>query len=196
MTPFQAMLARNLVGFLRDTTDSFSRHLGRVETWMGEAPLAADSVPEKVQAVAAKAEEAAPAKPRATRAKATPKAKAAAKAEAKAEAPAEAAENPETAPETPAKPAPKTRAKATPKAKAVAKTEAPAEDGPELDPSSERIREVALQLNTLDGGKEALEKIVHGYGVQKLVRVPQSEYTNLLVHMKAEIKRIENEQGN
>lgn len=192
MTPFQAMLARNLVGFLRDTTDSFSRHLGRVETWMGEAPLAADSVPEKVQAVAAKAGEAAPAKPRATRAKATPKAKAA----AKAEAPAEAAENPETAPETPAKPAPKTRAKATPKAKAVAKTEAPAEDGPELDPSPERIREVALQLNALDGGKEALEKIVHGYGVQKLVRVPQSEYTNLLVHMKAEIKRIENEQGN
>lgn len=192
MTPFQAMLARNLVGFLRDTTDSFSRHLGRVETWMGEAPLAADSVPEKVQAVAAKAEEAAPAKPRATRAKATPKAKAA----AKAEAPAEAAENPETAPETPAKPASKTGAKATPKAKAVAKTEAPAEDGPELDPSPERIREVALQLNALDGGKEALEKIVHGYGVQKLVRVPQSEYTNLLVHMKAEIKRIENEQGN
>ena len=192
MTPFQAMLARNLVGFLRDTTDSFSRHLGRVETWMGEAPLAADSVPEKVQAVAAKAEEATPAKPRATRAKATPKAKAA----AKAEAPAEAAENPETAPETPAKPAPKTGAKATPKAKAVAKTEAPAEDGPELDPSPERIREVALQLNALDGGKEALEKIVHGYGVQKLVRVPQSEYTNLLVHMKAEIKRIENEQGN
>lgn len=154
MTPFQAMLARNLVGFLRDTTDSFSRHLGRVETWMGEAPLAADSVPEKVQAVAAKTEEAAPAKPRAT------------------------------------------RAKATPKAKAVAKTEAPAEDEPELDPSPERIREVALQLNALDGGKEALEKIVHGYGVQKLVRVPQSEYTNLLVHMKAEIKRIENEQGN
>lgn len=153
MTPFQAMLARNLVGFLRDTTDSFSRHLGRVETWMGEAPLAADSVPEKVQAVAAKTEEAAPAKPRAT------------------------------------------RAKATPKAKAVAKTEAPAEDEPELDPSPERIREVALQLNALDGGKEALEKIVHGYGVQKLVRVPQSEYTNLLVHMKAEIKRIENEQG-
>lgn len=154
MTPFQAMLARNLVGFLRDTTDSFSRHLGRVETWMGEAPLAADSVPEKVQAVAAKTEEAAPAKPRAT------------------------------------------RAKATPKAKAVTKTEAPAEDEPELDPSPERIREVALQLNALDGGKEALEKIVHGYGVQKLVRVPQSEYTNLLVHMKAEIKRIENEQGN
>lgn len=192
MTPFQAMLARNLVGFLRDTTDSFSRHLGRVETWMGEAPLAADSVPEKVQAVAAKAEEAAPAKPRVTRAKATPKAKAA----AKTEAPAEAAETPETAPETPAKPTPKTRAKATPKAKAVAKTEAPAEDEPELDPSPERIREVALQLNALDGGKEALEKIVHGYGVQKLVRVPQSEYTNLLVHMKAEIKRIENEQGN
>lgn len=192
MTPFQAMLARNLVGFLRDTTDSFSRHLGRVETWMGEAPLAADSVPEKVQAVAAKAEEATPAKPRATRAKATPKAKAV----AKAEAPAEAAETPETAPETPAKPAPKTRAKAAPKAKAVAKTEAPAEDEPELDPSPERIREVALQLNPLDGGKEALEKIVHGYGVQKLVRVPQSEYTNLLVHMKAEIKRIENEQGN
>ena len=192
MTPFQAMLARNLVGFLRDTTDSFSRHLGRVETWMGEAPLAADSVPEKVQAVAAKAEEAAPAKPRATRAKATPKAKPA----AKAEAPAEAAETPETAPETPAKPAPKTRAKVTPKAKPVAKTEAPAEDGPELDPSPERIREVALQLNALDGGKEALEKIVHGYGVQKLVRVPQSEYTTLLVHMKAEIKRIENEQGN
>ena len=192
MTPFQAMLARNLVGFLRDTTDSFSRHLGRVETWMGEAPLAADSVPEKVQAVAAKTEEAAPAKPRATRAKATPK--------AKTEAPAEAAETPETAPETPAKPTPKTRAKATPKAKAVAKavakTEAPAEDEPELDPSPERIREVALQLNALDGGKEALEKIVHGYGVQKLVRVPQSEYTNLLVHMKAEIKRIENEQGN
>lgn len=154
MTPFQAMLARNLVGFLRDTTDSFSRHLGRVETWMGEAPLAADSVPEKVQAVAAKAEEAAPTKPRVT------------------------------------------RAKATPKAKAVAKTEAPDEDEPELDPSPERIREVALQLNALDGGKEALEKIVHGYGVQKLVRVPQSEYTNLLVHMKAEIKRIENEQGN
>ena len=192
MTPFQAMLARNLVGFLRDTTDSFSRHLGRVETWMGEAPLAADSVPEKVQAVAAKAEEAAPAKPRVTRAKATPKAKAA----AKTETPAEAAETPETAPETPAKPAPKTRAKATPKAKAVAKTEAPAEDEPELDPSPERLREVALQLNALDGGKEALEKIVHGYGVQKLVRVPQSEYTNLLVHMKAEIKRIENEQGN
>nr|DAS45852.1 MAG TPA: hypothetical protein [Caudoviricetes sp.] len=167
MTPFQAMLARNLVGFLRDTTDSFSRHLGRVETWMGEAPLAADSVPEKVLAVAAKTE-----------------------------APAEAAETPETAPETPTKPAPKTRAKATPKAKAVAKTEAPAEDEPELDPSPERIREVALQLNALDGGKEALEKIVHGYGVQKLVRVPQSEYTNLLVHMKAEIKRIENEQGN
>jgi len=188
MTPFQAMLARNLVGFLRDTTDSFSRHLGRVETWMGEAPLAADSVPEKVQAVAAKTEEAAPAKPRATRAKATPK--------AKTEAPAEAAETPETAPETPAKPTPKTRAKATPKAKAVAKTEAPAEDEPELDPSPERIREVALQLNALDGGKEALEKIVHGYDVQKLVRVPQSEYTNLLVHMKAEIKRIENEQGN
>ena len=154
MTPFQAMLARNLVGFLRDTTDSFSRHLGRVETWMGEAPLAADSVPEKVQAVAAKAEEAAPAKPHVT------------------------------------------RAKATPKAKAVAKAEAPAEDEPELDPSPERIREVALQLNALDGGKEALEKIVLGYGVQKLVRVPQSEYTNLLVHMKAEIKRIENEQGN
>lgn len=154
MTPFQAMLARNLVSFLRDTTDSFSRHLGRVETWMGEAPLAADSVPQKVQAVAAKAEEAAPAKPRAT------------------------------------------RAKATPKAKAVAKAEAPAEDEPELDPSPERIREVALQLNALDGGKEALEKIVHGCGVQKLVRVPQSEYTNLLVHMKAEIKRIENEQGN
>lgn len=192
MTPFQAMLARNLVGFLRDTTDSFSRHLGRVETWMGEAPLAADSVPEKVQAVAAKTEEAAPAKPRATRAKATPKAKAV----AKAEAPAEASETPETAPETPAKPAPKTRAKATPKAKPVAKAEAPAEDEPELDPSPERIREVALQLNALDGGKEALEKIVHGYGVQKLVRVPQSEYTNLLVHMKAEIKRIENEQGN
>ena len=192
MTPFQAMLARNLVGFLRDTTDSFSRHLGRVETWMGEAPLAADSVPEKVQAVAAKTEEAAPAKPRATRAKATPKAKAV----TKTEAPAEAAETPETAPETPAKPAPKTRAKATPKAKAVTKTEAPAEDEPELDPSPERIREVALQLNALDGGKEALEKIVHGYGVQKLVRVPQSEYTNLLVHMKAEIKRIENEQGN
>lgn len=192
MTPFQAMLARNLVGFLRDTTDSFSRHLGRVETWMGEAPLAADPVPEKVQAVTAKAEEATPAKPRATRAKATPKVKAV----AKAEAPAEAAETPETAPETPAKPAPKTRAKATPKAKPVAKTEAPAEDGPELDPSPERIREVALQLNALDGGKEALEKIVHGYGVQKLVRVPQSEYTNLLVHMKAEIKRIENEQGN
>lgn len=192
MTPFQAMLARNLVGFLRDTTDSFSRHLGRVETWMGEAPLAADSVSEKVQAVAAKTEEAAPAKPRATRAKATPK--------AKTEAPAEAAETPGTAPETPAKPTPKTRAKATPKAKAVAKavakTEAPAEDEPELDPSPERIREVALQLNALDGGKEALEKIVHGYGVQKLVRVPQSEYTNLLVHMKAEIKRIENEQGN
>lgn len=188
MTPFQAMLARNLVGFLRDTTDSFSRHLGRVETWMGEAPLAADSVPEKVQAVAAKTGEAAPAKPRATRAKATPK--------AKTEAPAEAAETPETAPETPAKPTPKTRAKATPKAKAVAKTEAPAEDEPELDPSPERIREVALQLNALDGGKEALEKIVHGYGVQKLVRVPQSEYTNLLVHVKAEIKRIENEQGN
>lgn len=182
MTPFQAMLARNLVGFLRDTTDSFSRHLGRVETWMGEAPLAADSVPQKVQAVAAKAEEAAPAKPRATRAKAKP----AAKAVAKAEAPAEAAETPEAAPETPAKPAPKT----------VAKAEAPAEDEPELDPSPERIREVALQLNALDGGKEALEKIVHGYGVQKLVRVPQSEYTNLLVHMKAEIKRIENEQGN
>lgn len=192
MTPFQAMLARNLVGFLRDTTDSFSRHLGRVETWMGEAPLAADSVPQKVQAVAAKAEEAAPAKPRATRAKAKP----AAKAVAKAEAPAEAAETPEAAPETPAKPAPKTRAKATPKAKAAAKAEAPAEDEPELDPSPERIREVALQLNSLDGGKEALEKIVHGYGVQKLVRVPQSEYTNLLVHMKAEIKRIENEQGN
>lgn len=192
MTPFQAMLARNLVGFLRDTTDSFSRHLGRVETWMGEAPLAADSVPEKVQAVAAKTEEAAPAKPRVTRAKATPKAKAV----AKAEAPAEAAETPEAAPETPAKPAPKTRAKATPKAKTVAKAEAPAEDEPELDPSPERIREVALQLNALDGGKEALEKIVHGYGVQKLVRVPQSEYTNLLVHMKAEIKRIENEQGN
>ena len=192
MTPFQAMLARNLVGFLRDTTDSFSRHLGRVETWMGEAPLAADSVPEKVQAVAAKTEEATPAKPRATRAKATPKAKAV----AKTEAPAEAAETPETAPETPAKPAPKTRAKATPKAKAVAKTEAPAEDEPELDPSPERIREVALQLNALDGGKEALEKIVHGYGVQKLVRVPQSEYTTLLVHMKAEIKRIENGQGN
>lgn len=192
MTPFQAMLARNLVGFLRDTTDSFSRHLGRVETWMGEAPLAADSVPEKVQAVAAKTEEAAPAKPRATRAKATPKAT----PKAKTEAPAEAAETPETAPETPAKPTPKTRAKATPKAKAVAKTEAPAEDEPELDPSPERIREVALQLNALDGGKEALEKIVHGYGVQKLVRVPQSEYTNLLVHMKAEIKRIENEQGN
>lgn len=192
MTPFQAMLARNLVGFLRDTTDSFSRHLGRVETWMGEAPLAADSVPEKVQAVAAKAEEAAPAKPRATRAKATPKAKAV----AKAEAPAEAAETPEAAPETPAKPAPKTRAKATPKAKTVAKAEAPAEDEPELGPSPERIREVALQLNALDGGKEALEKIVHGYGVQKLVRVPQSEYTSLLVHMKAEIKRIENEQGN
>lgn len=192
MTPFQAMLARNLVGFLRDTTDSFSRHLGRVETWMGEAPLAADSVPEKVQAVAAKAEETAPAKPRATRAKATPKAKAV----AKAEAPAGAAETPETAPETPAKPAPKTRAKAAPKAKPAAKAEAPAEDEPELDPSPERIREVALQLNALDGGKEALEKIVHGYGVQKLVRVPQSEYTNLLVHMKAEIKRIENEQGN
>ena len=192
MTPFQAMLARNLVGFLRDTTDSFSRHLGRVETWMGEAPLAADSVPQKVQAVAAKAEEAAPAKPRATRAKAKP----AAKAVAKAEAPAEAAETPEAAPETPAKPAPKTRAKATPKAKAAAKAEAPAEDEPELDPSPERTREVALQLNSLDGGKEALEKIVHGYGVQKLVRVPQSEYTNLLVHMKAEIKRIENEQGN
>lgn len=192
MTPFQAMLARNLVGFLRDTTDSFSRHLGRVETWMGEAPLAADSVPQKVQAVAAKAEEAAPAKPRATRAKAKP----AAKAVAKAEAPAEAAETPEAAPETPAKPSPKTRAKATPKAKTVAKAEAPAEDEPELDPSPERIREVALQLNALDGGKEALEKIVHGYGVQKLVRVPQSEYTNLLVHMKAEIKRIENEQGN
>lgn len=154
MTPFQAMLARNLVGFLRDTTDSFSRHLGRVETWMGEAPLAADSVPEKVRAVAAKTEEAAPAKPRAT------------------------------------------RAKATPKAKPVAKAEAPAEDEPELDPSPERIREVALQLNALDGGKEALEKIVNVYGVQKLVRVPQSEYTNLLVHMKAEIKRIENEQGN
>ena len=192
MTPFQAMLARNLVGFLRDTTDSFSRHLGRVETWMGEAPLAADSVPEKVQAVAAKAEEAAPAKPRATRAKAAPKAA----PKAKAEAPAEAAETPETAPETPAKPAPKTRAKAAPKAKPAAKAEAPAEDEPELDPSPERIREVALQLNALDGGKEALEKIVHGYGVQKLVRVPQSEYTNLLVHMKAEIKRIENEQGN
>ena len=154
MTPFQAMLARNLVGFLRDTTDSFSRHLGRVETWMGEAPLAADSVPEKVQAVAAKAEEAARAKPHVT------------------------------------------RAKATTKAKAVAKAEAPAEDEPELDPSPERIRGVALQLNALDGGKEALEKIVLGYGVQKLVRVPQSEYTNLLVHMKAEIKRIENEQGN
>ena len=192
MTPFQAMLARNLVGFLRDTTDSFSRHLGRVETWMGEAPLAADSVPQKVQAVAAKAEEAAPAKPRATRAKATPKAKTV----AKAEAPAEAAETPEAAPETPAKPSPKTRAKATPKAKTVAKAEAPAEDEPELDPSPERIREVALQLNALDGGKEALEKIVHGYGVRKLVRAPQSEYTNLLVHMKAEIKRIENEQGN
>jgi hypothetical protein len=153
---------------------------------MGEAPLAADSVPEKVQAVAAKAEETAPAKPRATRAKAV----------AKAEAPAEASETPETAPETPAKPAPKTRAKATSKAKPVAKAEAPAEDEPELDPSPERIREAALQLNDLDGGKEALEKIVHGYGVQKLVRVPQSEYTNLLVHMKAEIKRIENEQGN
>lgn len=192
MTPFQAMLARNLVGFLRDTTDSFSRHLGRVETWMGEAPLAADSVPEKVQAVAAKAEEVAPAKPRATRAKATPKAKAV----AKTGAPAEEAETPETTPETPAKPTSKTRAKATPKAKPVAKTEAPAEDEPELDPSPERIREVALQLNALDGGKEALEKLVHGYGVQKLVRVPQSEYTNLLVHMKAEIKRIENEQGN
>lgn len=192
MTPFQAMLARNLVGFLRDTTDSFSRHLGRVETWMGEAPLAADSVPEKVQAVAAKTEEAAPAKPRATRAKATPKAKAV----AKAEAPAEAAETPETAPETPAKPAPKTRAKAAPKAKPAAKAEAPAEDEPELDPSPERIREVALQLNALDGGKEALAEIVHGYGVQKLIRVPQSEYTNLLVHMKAEIKRVENEQGN
>ena len=153
MTPFQAMLARNLVGFLRDTTDSFSRHLGRVETWMGEAPLAADSVPEKVQAVAAKAEEAAPAKPRAT------------------------------------------RAKAKPAAKAVAKAEAPAADEPELDPSSDRVKEVALQLNALPGGKEALEKIVHSHGVQKLVRVPQSEYTNILIHMKAEIKRIENEQG-
>lgn len=39
MTPFQAMLARNLVGFLRDTTDSFSRHLGRVETWIWAKPL-------------------------------------------------------------------------------------------------------------------------------------------------------------
>ena len=196
MTPFQAMLARNLVGFLRDTTDSFSRHLGRVETWMGEAPLAADSVPQKVQAVAAKAEETAPAKPRATRAKAAPKAKAVAKAVAKAEAPAEEAETPETAPETPAKPAPKTRAKAKPAAKAVAKAEAPAADEPELDPSADRVKEVALQLNVLPGGKEALEKIVHSYGVQKLVRVPQSEYTNILVHMKGEIKRIENEQGN
>lgn len=191
MTPFQAMLARNLVGFLRDTTDSFSRHLGRVETWMGEAPLAADSVPEKVQAVAAKAEEAAPAKPRATRAKAKP----AAKAVAKAEAPAEAAETLETAPETPAKPAPKTGGKAKAVAKAVAKAEAPAADEPELDPSSDRVKEIALQLNALPGGKEALEKIVHSHGVQKLVRVPQSEYTNILIHMKAEIKRIENEQG-
>ena len=78
----------------------------------------------------------------------------------------------------------------------MAKTEAPAEDEPELDPSPERIREVALQLNALDGGKEALEKIDHAYGVQKLVRVPQFEYTNLPVQMKAEIKRIENEQGN
>ncbi len=188
MTPFQAMLARNLVGFLRDTTDSFSRHLGRVETWMGEAPLAADSVPEKVQAVAAKAEEAAPAKPAPkTRAKAAPKAKAVAKTEE--------AETPEAAPETPAKPAPKTRAKAKPAAKTVAKAEAPAADGPELDPSSDRVKEVALQLNALPGGKEALEKIVHSHGVQKLVRVPQSEYTNILIHMKAEIKRIENEQG-
>jgi hypothetical protein len=158
---------------------------------MGEAPLAADSVPEKVQAVAAKAEEAAPAKPRATRAKAKP----AAKAVAKAEAPAEEAETPETAPETPAKPAPKTGAKAKPAAKAVAKAEAPAADEPELDPSSDRVKEIALQLNALPGGKEALEKIVHSHGVQKLVRVPQSEYTNILIHMKAEIKRIENEQG-
>jgi hypothetical protein len=163
---------------------------------MGEAPLAADSVPQKVQAVAAKAEETAPAKPRATRAKAAPKAKAVAKAVAKAEAPAEEAETPETAPETPAKPAPKTRAKAKPAAKAVAKAEAPAADEPELDPSADRVKEVALQLNVLPGGKEALEKIVHSYGVQKLVRVPQSEYTNILVHMKGEIKRIENEQGN